>query len=124
MGCHLQGCTVGRRLLESIGWIAGERLQADRIKAAIPRMYLRCPKFLPEPEVGHGVQTPLQEKATAIVRPNLLVPPCGEPSQINDVALGPLLRHDAQAHCPATGRREFWPGERARHYSPASGVDR
>src|SRR5436309_11419138 len=124
MGCHLQGCTVGHGLFESVGWIAGERLQADPIQTAIPRMYVRCAKFLPEPEVRHGVQIPFDANAEAIIWTNHLVPTFGEPSQINDVALGAMLRHDAEVYCAATGRSELWPRGPARRYSSARGVDR
>src|SRR5690348_770738 len=86
-------------------------------------MCLRCPKFLPEPEVRHGVQVPLNAKAEAVIWTNHLVPTFGEPSQVDDVAFGAMLRHQAEVYCAATGRRELWPREPTGHDSPARGVD-
>src|SRR5215210_398159 len=122
---HKHGGTVAYRLCYTVCWVTRERLQAYVVVASVPRVEPRRAVLLPEPQIRHLLDIPLDPERQSFLRALHLVPALREVLEVEHLAHSSLLRQHAQVYAGARLVFDDGPGVSSAVIHPASfGVDR
>src|SRR5919112_5639162 len=98
---HKHGGTVAYRLCYTVGRVTRERLQANVVVASVPRVEPRRAVLLPEPQIRHLLDIPLDSERQSLFRVLHLVPALREVLEVEHLAHSSCLRQHAQVHAGA-----------------------